>query len=452
MATGIARQLLIEENDVVVIDEHLPSLNTIRSNLDVATYYGCPAHPEVLEEACGSLGVDMLIAVTASDEVNMIACQMGYSLFDIPIKIARIKTESYLQPEYFGNLYSSGNIPIDFIISPSRGVAEAIVNRMRTPGSMDCLHLSEKLVQVVEVRCAAGCDVIGKNIAQIYQEYSHIIFSICGINREQSFLIPRNNDEIKVNDEVYFITKVENVRPLLAIFGHNEIASRNMLIIGGGKIGFQIAKSLEQDRNINSIKIIELSKKRAEDIAPQLERTLVLNADSMSEEILSEANLEAIDTVIAVTNDDEVNILSALHAKRKKFCQQVFALINKGELYNSLVSSLGIDVIINPSDITVSSILQHIRRGKVKTAFSIGNGKAEIIEEEVFKNSALVGKKISSIKFTDGILLSMIIRGGETILPNKEMKIQQDDKMVITCDIRRLKKLDKIFEERSEFF
>ncbi len=449
VGTGIARQLAQEENDVTVIDTSPEHIQKINDSLDVKAFIGTPSYPGVLENA-GAADADMLIAVTLSDEINMISCQVAHSLFGVPVKIARIRHQSYLQPMW-KDLYRKDHLPIDYIISPEREVANAIMNRLHVPGAMDMIPFVDGLIKVIEIRCSRKCGLIGMSLTNIREILMDLNVSIIGMVRDDTFIVPSKKDELHADDALFFVTSDEHVKAALKIFGHEEKEARRVLIVGGGNIGFYIAQYLENEEHDINAKLVEISKERAEFIAGQLNKTTVIHGDSLDHEITGEAGIDTAEAVISVTNDDEVNIFSALIAKRAG-CQRAIVLTNKSASYASLINTLGIDVTVSPREITVSSILQHVRRGKVRAAHSICGGAAEIIEAEVFSNSSLIGQTIESLDLPRAVIIGAIVREETVIIPRPQDVLQEKDRILLLSETSQLKKVDKLFSSRQDYF
>jgi trk system potassium uptake protein TrkA len=392
----------------------------------------------------------MVIAVTLSDEINMIVCQVAHSLFGVPTKIARIRNQNYLLPGW-KDLYRQDHLPIDFIISPEREVAKAIVNRMHVPGAMNMVPFVDGEVKVIEIRCSRTCGLIGMPLPQIREILLDLNVSIIGLVRQDELIIPTKNDILEADDALFFVTNDRDVKAAMRMFGHEEKEARRIAIVGGGNIGLFLAEYLEKDYQHISVKMIELTKERAEFVASQLSKTIVINGDALDHEILSEANIESTETIITVTNDDEVNIFASLMAKRSG-SQRCITLVNKSSAYATLVNTLGIDVVVNPREITVSSILQHVRSGKVRSAYSICGGQAEIIEAEAFAGSSLVGRAISALDLPQGVIIGMIAREKKTIVPKDDEIILEGDRIIVLSLTGQLKKVDKIFSARQDYF
>lgn len=449
VGTGIARQLASEDNDVIIVDQSVELIQKINETLDVKAFVGIPSHPTVLEDA-GAREADMIIAVTTSDETNMIVCQVAHSLFGMHTKIARVRHQNYLNP-IWKDLYRKDHLPIDYIISPEKEVAQAIMNRLHVPGAMDMIPFADEKLLVVEVSCTSTCALINLPLIQVREILLDLNVSVIGLVREEQVILPDKKETLKGGDAIFFATSKENVSEAMKIFGHKEKEARKVLIIGGGNIGLFLAEALEQEEHDIKAKLIEIYKDRAEYIASKLTKTVVLNGDALDQEILSEANIENTETVISVSNDDEVNILSSLLAKRSG-CDRAITLINKSTSYSPLMSSLGIDVIVSPRETTVSSILQHIRKGKVKSAFSICSGMAEIIEVEAVDNSSVLGQTVAGIGMPKGSIIGAMIREDEVIIPREDEIIALGDRILVLCMLEDVKKVDAIFSERQDYF
>lgn len=449
VGSSIAKHLSMEGNDVTVIDQSPELISKISDTLDVKARVGFASHPTVLEEV-GAATADMIIAVTKSDEVNMVACQIAHSLFNIPTKIARIRNNNYLKPEW-KHLYRHDHLPIDFIISPEQAVAEAVIHRLHVPGSVDTIPFADGMVKVVGMRCTLDCPMINMSLYRIQSKVEALNISILGLMRGNNFMVISEEIELLEDDELYFACDGKHVQQAMSMFGHEEREARRVIIIGGGNIGLFLAEYLENEEPDVKVKLIELDRDRAEHIAERLERATVINGDALSQEILEEANVAVSETVIAVSNDDEVNILSSLLAKRFG-SKRVVVLVNNTASYSPLVSSLGIDVAVNPREITVSGILQHIRKGRILSAHSICKGKAEIIEAEAMELSPVVGKTIEDIGLPHGIVVGLIIRNNNVMVPTEETVIQAKDRIIILSQANMVKKVEAVFAVRFEFF
>jgi trk system potassium uptake protein TrkA len=449
VGSSIARQLAIEGNDVTVIDQSPELIQNINDTLDVRAYVGFASHPTVLQTA-GAENADMIIAVTLSDEINMVACQVAHSLFNVPTKIARIRNQNYLKPEW-SHLYRHDHLPIDFIISPEIEVAKAVLNRLHVPGAVDTIPFINGQIKVIGMRCTLDCPMINMPLHRVQKKLLEVDVAILGLLRHDDFLVAGEGVELLDDDELYFACDTKNVQKAMAMFGHEEREARRIIIIGGGNVGLFLAELLEQEAADIKIKLIEVDRERAEYIADRLSHTTVINGSALSQEILEEANVAVSETVIAVSNDDEVNILSSLLAKRFGG-QRVVTLVNNANAYSPLTSSLGIDVAINPREITVSSILQHIRKGRIVSVHSICKGKAEVIEAEAVEASSVVGKRMEDLNLPSGIVIGIIVRDGVVIIPDEDTIIRPGDRIVILSLANMVSKVEKVFSVKFEFF
>lgn len=448
VGTSIARHLAGENNDVTVIDHDEGLVRKISETLDVRGVLGLASHPHVLENA-GAEDADMLIAVTFSDEVNMIACQVAHSLFDVPTKIARVRQQSYLAP-IWADLFRRDNLPIDYIISPEREVARAVGRRLQVPGAFDVVPMVGGKVRVVGVRCDENCPILETPIRQLTSLFPDLNIVIVGIVRNDKGIVPKSSDHMQVGDEVYFVCDAEHLGRAMATFGHEEPEGRRVVIAGGGNIGLMLAQEIEAEHAGVEAKVIELSPARAKVIAQALDSTMVLNGDVLDPEILEEANIGETETFVAVSNDDEVNIISAVLAKRYG-AQRTVALINKNT-YAPLVTTLGLDTVVNPRAITVSSILQHVRRGKIHGVYSLGEDFGEVIEAEALDTSPLLGVPLRDAKLPRGVIIGAICRGDQVIVPRGGTIIEAKDKIVLFSTYAVVKKVEKLFAVRLDFF
>ena len=445
---NIAHYLASENNDVTVIDQRPELIRKVSDTLDVQVVLGFASHPLVLEQA-GAADADMLIAVTAADEVNMIACQVAHSLFNVPTKIARIRSQSYLQP-IWANLFSREHLPIDVIISPEIEVARAITRRLHVPGALDVIPLANDKVRLIGVRCTEQCPLINTPLRQLTVLFPDLAIVIIGIVRDGKAIVPNSDDQMLEGDEVYFVVDTSHVDRALSAFGREDKEARRIVIFGGGNIGLFLAQQLEEAHAGTSIKVIEVNKERAEFVAKTLNRTVVLNGDVLAPEILEEASVGAAEAVVAVTNDDETNILAGLLAKRYG-CQRTMTLINK-TTYSALTGPLGIDVVISPRAITVSNILQHVRRGRIHAVHSLHEGFGELIEADALETSPLVGKPLKEVKLPAGVLIGAVVHNGQVISPRGSTVVQAGDRVILFATSDAVKKVEKMFSVRLEYF
>jgi len=445
---SIARYLAQEGNDVTIIDHSAEMTRKVSNTLDVKAVTGHASHPAVLEMA-GAHDAELLIAVTHADEVNMVACQVGHSLFNITTKIARIRQQGYLDSQW-ADLYTRDSVPIDVVISPEREIARAIARRLDVPGTFDMISLVDDKVKLVGVRIFENCPVIKTPLRQLTKLFPDLKVVVTGVVRGEKSFIPEADDQLDVGDEIYFVVDTDHLKRALSAFGHEEVEARRIVVFGGGNIGEFLVRQIEQEhRNVN-LKIIEFDKARAETVARSLKRSVVLQGSVLDAEILDEANVANAETVIAVTNDDETNILASLLAKRKG-SKRVITLVNN-ESYMPLIPDLGIDVLVGPRAITVSSILHHVRRGRIHSAHSIREGFGELIEADAIETSGIVGKPLQDADIPEGVIVGAVVRDGKVIVPRGNTVIVTGDRVVLFALPDAVRQVEKMFSVRLEYF
>jgi trk system potassium uptake protein TrkA len=445
---NIARYLAHEENDVTVVDQSAELTRKISDTLDVKAFTGFASHPDVLARA-GAEDTDMLIAVTQADEVNIVACQVAHSLFGVTTKIARIRQQGYLEDKW-ANLYSRDHVPIDVIISPELEVANDITRRLRAPGAFDMISLADDKVKLIGVRCEDDCPVLNTPLRQLTQLFPDLNIIVVGIVRDSIPIMPTADDYMLPGDEIYLIVDSQHVVRTMAAFGHEEAEANRVVIFGGGNIGASLASQIETNYPSVNLKVIEDNKTRAELVARSLKRSVVLQGSVLDMEILEEANISATETIVAVTNDDETNIMASLLAKRMGGGRAI-TLINR-ETYMPLTPSLGIDVVVSPQNITVSSILQHVRRGRIHSAHTIRDGFGEIIEAEAIETTSLVGIPLKDTDLPDNVLVGAIVRAGDVLVPRGDTIIQANDRVILFAAADAVREVEKIFSVSLEYF
>ena len=448
VGSSIAKQLAAEENDVTVVDQSQALVSRISETLEVRTVVGHASHPDVIARA-GGKDADMLIAVTSSDETNMVASQVAHSLFRIPSRIARVRNQSYLDPEW-KDLYRLEHMPIDVIISPEIEVGEAIIRRLHVPGATDMIPYAGGRIKVIAVQCPARCPVINLPMRIVRERARNLRMQILGIVQNDRFSIPDPDTILSIGDEVYFVAESDDIQKCMSLFGHDEKEARRILILGGGNIGQYITEQLEAENADIRVKVIEFNKERAKEVATSLQRATVLCGSALDQNILVEANVNLVETVIAVTNDDEVNVLASLLSKRFG-AQRCITLVNNAS-YAPLLGNLGIDVTVNPRETTVSTILQHVRRGKIRGVHTIHDGAAEIIEAEAIETSPLIGKSIAMLELPKGVIIGAVLRRNEVYFPDSSLTIQKNDRFIIMATTKAVKQVEHIFSVSSDFF
>lgn len=448
VGSNIARYLAIEQNNVTVIDQSPELIRRLTDTFDLQGVVGHAAHPEILEKA-GAEDADMMIAVTRTDEINMIACQVAHSLFDVPTKIARIRHQAYLDP-IWANLFSRDNLPTDVIISPEIEIARTVARRLRVPGAFEMIPLVEDKIKLLGVRCGETCPVLHTPLRQITRLFPDLNIIIVGLVRDTKPVVPTPDDHMEAGDEIYFVVDSEHIHRAMAAFGHEETEARRLLILGGGDIGLLLAQLIETEYPWINTKIIEPNAECAQQIAGRLKRTIVIQGNVLDPEILQEANVKNTETVVAVTNDDKTNLLSSLLAKRHG-TQRTVALINQG-IFEPLITSLDIDAIVSPRNITVSSILRHVRRGRIHSVHSLRDGFGELIEGEALETSSLVGQPLRDIKLPSGVLIGAVVRDDKVIVPRGNTIIRTKDRVVMFAAAESVRKVEKMFSVRLEYF
>ena len=445
---NICRYLAAENADVTVIDQSPELIQKITDTLDVNGLVGFASHPDVLESA-GARDADMLIAVTYADEVNMVACQIGHSIFGVPTKIARVRDQSYLDPAW-SDLFSRDHMPIDVIISPEIEVARAISRRLEIPGAFDAITMAQNKVSVIGVHVTEDTPIINTPLRQLTELFPDLKILITGVIRDGQAMLPSPEIELYPGDNVYFVCETSHLERAMASFGHEEREARRIILVGGGNIGLNLAEQLEQKGGRIALKIIEVDKARAERVAQHLRTSVVIHGDALDREILEEANVASTEAIIAVSNDDEVNILTSLLAKRFG-CRRAVTLINSSS-YDPLVNSLGIDTVVSPRQITVSTILQHVRRGRIRAIYSLAEDMGEVIEAEALETSSLVGPPIKDAELPEGVMVGALVRGEQVIIPRGDTVIKAGDLVMLVALTGSGKKVDRLFSVKLEFF
>jgi len=445
---GIAERLSAEDNDVTVIDTSARLVRAISDTLDVQGIVGHGAHPDVLERA-GAAEADMIIAVTFVDEVNMMACEVANAIFNIPTKIARVRAQPYLTPEYRG-LFSRDNTAIDVVISPEIAVGEMVLRRLALPGAFEAIYFADDRVVAMGIAVDDECPIVNTPLAQLTDLFPDLNAVVVAIHRDGELTMPHGDDQMLPGDSVYVIADQSQAMRTLGLFGHEEQQAKRVLIGGGGNIGLYLARKLEERDTSVQLRIIEANRERAELIAEDLKRTVVLNGSSLDQDILREAGVQQADVFVALTNDDKVNVLSSLLAKQEG-TEQAMCLIS-GLSLGSLVSSLGIESFIDPRTVTVSSILQHVRRGRIRGVHPIQAGAGEIIEAEALETSPMIGKPLREVELPDGVRLGAVVRGDEVIIPDGETVIKPHDRVILAALRDQVKQLQHLFRVSLEYF
>ena len=446
---SIARYLAADKADVTVIDQSPELIQKVQDSLDVRGFVGFASHPNVLDEA-GLSDADMLIAVTLADEVNMVACQIAHSLFDVPTKIARVRGQAYLDPTW-RSLFSRDHLPIDHIISPEIEVAQAVARRLMRGGVLESYPFLEGRAKLIGLTCGPDTPIINTPLRQIAALFPDLNIVVVGLTRGERVVIPSAKDQLLAGDEVYFVVETAHEDRAMAAFGFEAEGARRILVLGGGNIGVTLASTVESQPGVVA-RLIEHQRDRAQFAAQSLDRTVVLQGDALDPEILEEAGVDTVETVVAVTNDDRVNIIASLLAKRYGAGRAV-TLVND-PMYSQLIRSLGVDVVVSPRSITVSSILQHVRRGRIRSVYSLGEGFGEVIEADALETSDLTGKPLGEATLPDDVVVAAVLRGADdrVEIPNAETVIEAGDRVLIFAGSAAVRRVERILRVRPDFF
>lgn len=444
----IARHLSGENNDVTVVDFNADLVRRATDTLDVQGIVGFASYPDVLAKA-GARDADMIIAATHSDEVNMVTCQVAHSVFSIPRKIARLRSQSYLDAIY-ADLYRRDHMPIDVVISPEKEVAEAALQRLAAPATFDTESFMGGKAQLLGIVLDDDCPVLNTPLRQLSELFSTLRAIVVGVRRDERLFAPEPGDQLFAGDRIYVFSHTEDLNRTLEIFGKTTRKQERIVIIGGGNVGLAVARALESRTERMRAKIIEKNRARAEKAADGLERTIVLNGDGMDMDILLEAGIDRADAVLAVTDDDKTNLLVAVRAKQAG-CPMAIALVNDPTLV-PLMGALDIDAFINPRATTVSSILRHIRHGRVRAIYSIGDAEAEMIEAQVLSTSPLAGKLIRDTQFPEGVLVGAVMKGDKVLKPTGDLRMEEGDVIALFCMAKDVPEVERLLQVSVDFF
>ena len=441
VGSSVAHSLASEANDITLVDLDADRLRTMQDHLDLRTVVGHAAHPAILKRA-GAEDADMILAVTNSDETNMVACQVAYTLFHTPTKIARVRSPEYLAVP---GLFAQDALPIDVLISPEKLVVEYIERLIRTPGALQVMDFAQGKVRLVGVKSTMDGPLAGHSLKELPTIFPELKTRVAAIFRRGRGIAPEGDTVIEPEDEVFFVASARDTIKLMSEISLRDGPSRRIIIAGGGNIGLRLAQKLERDFNV---KLIEWSPRRAEELSRQLNKVIVLRGDAADEDLLREENIDNTDVFCAVTNDDQVNILSAMLAKRMG-AHKVMALINRGA-YVDLVQSSVIDIAISPQQATIGSLLAHVRRGDVAAVHSLRRGAAEAIEAVAHgdrRTSKVVGRRVEEIKLPHGTTIDAIVRGDKVLIAHHDTLIEADDHVILfLSDKSRIGEVEKLFQ------
>ncbi|AGV11064.1 TPA: Trk system potassium transporter TrkA [Haemophilus influenzae] len=447
VGTTLAENLVSEDNDITLVDNESPQLQTLQEKHDLRVVQGSPSSPKVLRDA-GAADADLMVAVTASDEINMVACQMGYTLFNTPTRIARIRNSEYLREK--DKLFNNENIPIDHLISPENLVTDEITRLIAYPGALQVAHFANNRISIVVVKAYYGGPLVGYALSAFREHMPHIDCRIMSILRNGKPIRPQGSTIVEAGDEITFICATEHIKAVMGELQRLEKPYKRVMIVGGGNVAFGVAKRLE---NSCTVKLIERDSNRAQALAEKLPKTLVFNGDASDQNLLFEEHIESVDVFLSLSSDDEANIMSALLAKRLG-AKKAMVLIQR-IAYINLIQGGTIDIAVSPQQVTISALLGHVRKGDVKNVATLRHGIAEAIEIVAHGNvntSNIVGRKIGELRLPMGTIIGALLRGNDVIIARRQVIIEEGDHIVIyLSDKKNVPEIEKLFQP-SAFF
>lgn len=443
----MAEILSRENNDVTLVDIDASKLSGLQDRLDIRTVHGAASYPDVMERA-GAPDADLILAVTNRDEVNMTACQIAYTLFQTPKKIARIRAAEYLSRE---EIFCHESVPIDVIISPEQIITNQVLRLIEYPGALQVVDFAGGLIQLVGVKAYYGGPLVGHQLRELREHLPTIDTRVATIYRRDRAIVPEGNTVIEPDDEVFFVAAKPNIRKVMSELRSVDRPGRRIMLAGAGNIGFRLASTLERDNY--RVKLIEKFPERARFVSEQLTQTVVLNSDAADEDLMLQENIESTEVFCALTNDDEVNILAAMLAKRLG-AKRVMALVNRSAYVDLMQSSI-LDIAISPRVATVGSLLTHIRRGDMVAVHSLRHGAAEAIEGIVHgdhSTSRLVARRISEIDLPPGTSFGAILRDKEVIIAHSDTVFEPEDHVIMFVnDKRHIPEVERLFQVAVTF-
>jgi len=447
VGSSLAHHLASEANDITVVDRRTDILRALQDRLDLRTVSGRGSHPDVLERA-GAEDADMIIAVTNSDEVNMVACQIAYTLFHTPTKIARVREASYLE---HSDLFSQQALPIDELISPEQLVTDHIYRLIRHAGALQVLEFAGGRVQLVAIAAHHGGMLVGHPLRELSEHIPGIHVRVAAIYRHGQAIMPKGDMVIEADDEVFFLAEAKNIRAVTSELRKLDRPYKRVMIAGGGNIGKRLAEALEERYQV---KIIEHNADRARYLAEALDSTIVLRGDAADQDLLIEENIDGMDVFVSLTNDDEANILSAMLAKRLGV-RKAMSLVNRPS-YSQLIESGIVDIAISPQQITLGGLLARVRRGDVVAVHSLRRGAAEAMEAIAHgdrKTSKVVGRRIDELKLPAHTRVASLVRGDEVIMVHHDTVIEAEDHVILfVADKSKISDVERLFQVGITFF
>ncbi len=439
---SIVRYLSQGNNDIIVIDTDQQKLDNLSKEYDIQPILGSISHPDILEMA-GANKVDMIIAATDVDEVNLVACQVAYSLFNIPKKIARIDSKYFLNP-LWNMLYNEKNLPVDLVISPDIDIAKAILRIIKIPGTCEVLPLAHNKLHLLSFKCANTCPFLNYKIADLATVGKDIEMSVIAITRNGRAFVPKPDETLKNNDEIYLLIETSKIDETISSFGLESNRIEKIVLFGGNAISYYIAKQLEEENNNTNCYILEENAQNALKLAQLLDNTVVLHGELFSDILLSSANIEKADISIAVTSRDKDNLLAS-SVSHMSNVPSTISLINS-KSFDYMLNQINSNIIIDRASITISNILQELRKVKLEDAHSLGRGFGEIWEIKVSEDSAINGKNIAELNLPEKCRIDAIYRNENIIFPNNNEKIMSGDLLIVFVATQSIKRAEKIFE------
>jgi trk system potassium uptake protein TrkA len=429
------------DNQVTVVDSNEAVLRDVQSRLDVRTVAGNASYPAVLE-AAGIADTDMLVALTSSDEVNMVACEIAHALYRTPTKIARIRASEYTSQE---RLFADGALAVDVWISPEQLVTEYIERLIRNPGALHVVDFADGRVRLVGMQARKGGLLVGQQLRTLRDHMPNADARIAAIYRAGRFIEPEGETVVEEGDEIFFVAARDNIQRMMNEITRAEEKVRKVVIAGGGNIGFRLARLLEKDYQV---KLIERDVERARRVSERLDGTIVLNADAQDEDLLIEENIDDTDVFAAVTNSEEANVLSAMLAKRLG-ARKVLALVNRPS-YGELMENRSIDIAVSPQTVTIGSLLAHVRKGDVVQVHSLRRGSAEALETVVHgprDRSRVVGRRIEELELPNGASIVALVRGDRVLIAHHDTAIETEDHLIVfLSDRRQVDAVQRLFQ------
>ena len=447
VGTTLAANLVSEDNDITLVDNESQHLQNLQDKHDLRVVKGSPSSPKVLRDA-GAADADLMVAVTASDEINMIACQLGYTLFNTPTRIARIRNAEYLREK--DKLFNNENVPIDHLISPENLVTDEITRLIAYPGASQVAHFANNRISIVVVKAYYGGPLVGYALSAFKEHMPHIDCRIISILRNDRLIRPQGSTIIEAGDEITFICATEHIKAVMSELQRLEKTYKRIMIVGSGNIASGVAKQLEDKYQV---KLIERDGEKAKVLAERLSKTLVFHGDASDQNLLFEEHIESVDVFLSLSADDEANIMSALLAKRLG-AKKAMVLIQR-MAYINLIQGGTIDIAVSPQQATISALLGHVRKGDIKNVASLRHGTAEAIELVVHGDattSNVVGRQIGDIKLPVGAMIAAILRKNEVIITRRQVVIEEGDNVIVYInDKKSVSEIEKLFQP-SAFF